>query len=64
MVDLGYGGSPITAVELHERLSSKAFDAPVDAAQDEAEYEVKTDDDVDVSCAFADAISHGDKGAE
>jgi len=38
--------------------------SPVDSAQDEAEYEVKADDDVDVSCAFADAITHSDEGAE
>jgi len=38
--------------------------APVDAAQDEAEYEVESDDHVDVAYAFVDAIAQGDEGAE
>ncbi len=38
--------------------------APVDAAQDEAEYEVESDDYVNVAYAFVDAIAQGDEGAE
>ena len=38
--------------------------APVDAAQDEAEYEVKSDDYIDIAYAVVDALAKCDEGAE
>ena len=38
--------------------------APVDATQDEAEYEVKSNDYIDIAYAVVDALAKCDEGAE
>ena len=38
--------------------------APVDTAQDEAEYEVEADDYIDIAHAVVDAFAKCDEGAE
>ena len=38
--------------------------APVDAAQDEAEYEVKSDDYIDIAYAVVDPLANCAEGAE
>jgi hypothetical protein len=38
--------------------------SPVDTAQDEAEYEVKSDDYIDIAHAIVDAFAKRDEGAE
>ena len=38
--------------------------APVDAAQDEAEYEVESDDYIDIAYALVDAVAKCDEGSE
>jgi hypothetical protein len=38
--------------------------SPVDSAQDEAEYEVKSDDSIDIAYAVVDALAKCDEGAE
>ena len=38
--------------------------APVDPAQDKAEYEVQSDDYIDIAHALVDAIAKGDEGAK
>ena len=38
--------------------------SPVHSAQDEAEYEVQADDQINVAYALADHFAHRDKSAE